>query len=245
MDMLDEPAIPTLEAECHVAAQTPDGNVTVEAFHAEYERRLAERHDRLMRDAKASYRAMQDWGTIKTVEQWQATIREAAEQLDSGDFLLARLGADRYLDPTLMAVLLVLRRRLIDEHGASTAAELMMVDVAVLGYYHTLRVNGWIGNMSQWLEAEFFRKDGLAVEVHGKSKSAWDVKIRGLRVEDIVEQLAEKLMPLLDRSNRIMLRNLKALEARRQGPTPTVNVGMAGQVNVGGAPVNTSAAHAD
>ena len=37
-----------------------------------------------------------------------------------------------------------------------------------------------------------------------------DVRVRGLTVEDIVERLTEQLMPLLDRSNRMMLRNLKA-----------------------------------
>jgi hypothetical protein len=239
----DEPEIDTLQAECHEAVVQPDGNVNLEAFNAEYERRLAERHDRLMQDASASYRALQDWGTIKTVEQWQEKVDQADDDYESGAFLIERLGAERYLDPTLMAVLLMLRRRLVDEHQATTAAELMMVDVVVLSYYHTLRINGWIGDMSQWLESEFFHKEGLAVNVQGKRKSTWDVKIRGLKVEEIVERLAEKLMPLLDRSNRMMLRNLKALEARRQTPTPSVSIGQAGQVNVAQAQVNTTGKH--
>ncbi len=59
-----------------------------------------------------------------------------------------------------MAVLLTLRRRLIDEHGAETSAELMLIDSAVLSHYDTLRINGWIGNFAQWLEAESFRTGG-------------------------------------------------------------------------------------
>jgi hypothetical protein len=245
MSIRDEPAIGTLEAECHEAVVQPDGNVDLAAFRAEYERRLAERHDRLKRDATASYRAMQDWGTIKTVEQWQEKVSQAGADYDSGDFLIERLGAERYLDPTLMAVLLVLRRRLIDEHRASTAAELMMVDVVVLSYYHTLRINGWIGDLSQWLESEFFRKEGLAVTVQGQHKSSWDVKIRGLKVEEIVERLSERLLPLLDRSNRIMIRNLKALEARRQPLTPNVSIAQAGQVNVAAVQTNQLGGQAD
>ena len=62
-----------------------------------------------------------------------------------------------------MAVLLVLRRRLIDEHGATTAAELMLIDVAVLSYYHTLRINGWIGNFAPLIESEFFGTSGRAL----------------------------------------------------------------------------------
>ena len=69
------------------------------------------------------------------------------------------------------------------------------------------------------------------------------VKVRGLRVEEIVERLAEKLMPLLDRSNRMMLRNLKALREHRRPPTPSVSIGQAGQVNVGAQQVNATGDH--
>lgn len=236
---MDDPNIPTLEAECLDAARSADGNIDFAVFQAEYERRLAERHERLMGDARAVFRAVRDWGAIKTDADWQAAVAKAREDLETGGFLIERLGAERYRDPALMALLLVLRRRLIDEHGVTSAAELMMVDAAVLSYYHTLRVNGWIGNLAQRLEAEFFRKEGLSVNVQGQTKSSWDVKIRGLHVEEIVERLGQQLMPLLDRSNRMMLRNLKALRERGRGSAPSVSIGSAGQVNVAAQQVNT------
>ena len=40
-------------------------------------------------------------------------------------------------------------------------------------------------------------------------------------------------MPLLDRSNKMMLRNLKAFENRRHLPAPSVSIAQVGQVNVG------------
>ncbi len=178
---------------------------------------MAERHERLLHDARAVFRAVEGWGLVKTDEDWRQAVEQAKADLDSGGFLIERLGAERYLDPTLMAMLLVLRRRLIDEHGVTTAAELMMVDVAVLSYYHTLRINGWIGNFASLLESELFRKESLSVNMEGQRKSSWDVKIRGLRVEEIVERLGQQLVPLLDRSNRMMLRNLKALRERDRG----------------------------
>jgi hypothetical protein len=193
---------------------------------------VAERHKRLERDASASWRSMEGWEHVTTEEEWQATVVQSDDDYDSGQFLLDRLGAARYLDPPLMAVLLTLRRRLVEEHGAETAAELMMVDMAVLSYYHTLRVGGWIGDLSQWLESEFFRKDGLMIRQQEFGKGRRDLKVRGLRVEEIVERLAERLMPLLDRSNRMMLRNLKALQDHRRPVMPSVNIGQAGQVNV-------------
>src|SRR5262249_27039865 len=93
---------------------------------------VAERHRRLERDAHASWRAMEGWGNVTTEEEWQAAVIQADEDYTSGQFLLDRLGARRYLDPPLAAVLLSLRRQLVEEHGAETAAELMMVDMAVL-----------------------------------------------------------------------------------------------------------------
>ena len=168
-------------------------------------------------------------------------VRKAADDLDDGGFLIDRLGAERHLDPAMMAMLLVLRRRLIDEHGATTAAELMMVDVAVLSYYHTLRINGWVGNLAQWLEGEFFSNGSLTIE----PQNAPDRRPhRGespppLWVEHIVERLSEQLLPLLDRSNRMMLRNLKALQGRQQPTGPAVSIGSAGQVNVATAQANT------
>ena len=53
------------------------------------------------------------------------------KQPGAQDFLIDRLRAERFLDPDMMATLLVLRRRLIDEYGTESAADLTLIDVAV------------------------------------------------------------------------------------------------------------------
>ena len=198
---------------------------------AEYQRGLAERHERLQHDARAVFRALDGWSGIGTLEEWQAAVRQADEDYGNGHFLIDRLGAERYLDPTLMAVLLAMRRRLIDEQGARGAAELMLIDAALLSYYHTIRINGWIGNFASILEAEFFQKESLTAKLQDRYGRGTD-RVRGLRVEEIVERIAEQLIPLLDRSNRMMIRNLRSLREWRQPPAPNVSIGQAGQVNV-------------
>ena len=65
-------------------------------------------------------------------------------------------------------------------------------------------------------------------------------KVRGLEVEELVNQIVERLTPLLDRLNRMMLRNLKSLKAWQQLPTPNVSVGSAGQVNMAAQQVNVA-----
>ena len=214
--------MPTVEEEALAAvAKDADGKINWPLLKEERERLLAERHQQLLTDAQATFRAMDGWSEVQTQEEWAHTVEQADEDFTSGHFLIDRLGGERFLDPPLIAVLLRLRRRLIEEQGATTAAELMMVDSAVLSYYHMMRVNGWIGNMAWWFEADFFRKERP-----------------GAHVEGIVSRISEQLMPLLDRSNRMMLRNLKALKVWRQPPTPTVSVGSTGQVNVGAQQVN-------
>jgi hypothetical protein len=175
---------------------------------------------------------MDGWARVENADAWHAMVAKAADDLNSGGFLVDRLGAERYLDPELMAALLVLRRRLIDEYSAESAADLMLIDVAVMSYYHTLRINGWVGNLATEIESEFFGTDGMSVVVDGKRRSTWDVKIKGLRVVEIIDRLGEQILPLLDRSNRMMIRNLQALDVRRQPPAPSVSIGQAGQVNV-------------
>jgi hypothetical protein len=238
--------MPTAEIEAWEIATTEatgsDGAVDEDrrfaVYKAEYERRIAERRESLTRDTRAVFRAMDGWARVESEEEWHATVERAATDLETGGFFIDRLGAERYLDPELMAALLVLRRKLIDEYGADGAADLMLIDAAVLAYHHTLRINGWIGNLQGEIESEVFGTEGMRVVVDGKRRSTWDVKVKGLRVVELLDRLGEQILPLLDRSNRMMLRNLRASSARRQAPTPSISIGRAGQVNVAAVQTN-------
>ncbi len=236
--------MPRAEEDAWVAAEEAprdaEGHVDLDVYMAEYNPRLAERHQRLLTEARASFRAMDGWAMVKSQEQWQETVQRAAEDLAQGGFLLERLGAERHLDPQLMAVLLVLRRRLIDEHGVTTAADLMLIDVAVLSYYHTIRINGWIGNFAALIEHEFFSKESPSAKLQDRYGRG-NGRIQGLQADDYIQRIGEQLLPLLDRCNRMMLRNLKALKTLREPAAPTVSIGAAGQVNVAQTQVNSHA----
>jgi hypothetical protein len=225
-------------SEATGADGTVDETRRFAVYKAEYERRIAERREKLTRDMQAVFRSMDGWARLESLEAWHEMVAKAADDIESGQFLIDRLGAERYLDPELAAALLVLRRSLIDEYGAESAADIMLIDVSVISYFHTLRINGWIGNLAAEMESELFGTQGLGVEVDGKRRSTWDVKIKGLRVVTIIGRLGEQILPLLDRSNRTMIRNLKALDARRQPSIPNVSIGQAGQVNVAAVQTN-------
>jgi hypothetical protein len=231
--------VPSAETEALAQATGDDGTVDTVAYQAEYRRVLSKRQGRLVREAQALLQAMDGWSAIETAEDWDRTVVQADEDLQSGAFLIERLGGQRYVDPALMATLYVLRRQLIEEHGATTAAELMMIDSTLLAYFHMLKINGWIGNLAAAAESEMFGRASLTTKLekqHGRGAT-----VRGLRVEELVQRLSEHLMPLMERSNRMMLRNLKALKEHRRPPTPNLNINQAQQVNVGTQQVNVAA----
>ena len=177
--------------------------------------------------ARATHRAMEGWPRVASEQDWLRILEESREAYESGGFLLERLGAERNLDPKLVATILTLRQRLIDEWAITTAAETMLVDLALLSYYNALRVQGWTGDLAVRIEHEFFG-DAAFTEMAREGHRRTD----RFAVEDRVRRLSEELMPLFDRANRMMLRNLKAIKELRQGQVPAIAIGRADHVTV-------------
>lgn len=82
----------------------------------------------------------------------------------------------------------------------------MLIDTAVIAYYNFLRVQGWIGNSSLVFEGELFGRTPLS-EVHGDTV--------GAKLRDQLERLAEVMLPLQDRSHRMLIRALAHLPRGR------------------------------
>jgi hypothetical protein len=183
--------------------------------------------ERLRWDARATHRAMAGWQLVRTEEDWVRITAAAHEEYASGAFLLERLGAERYLDPTLMATLLALRHKLLTEWRITTASETMLVDLVLLSYAHVFRVQGWIGDLAVRIEHEFFGDHAFTDRVNQGVTTA-----DRLAVVDRVRRLSEQLMPLWDRANRMMIRNLKAIKELRQGQVPAIAIDRAEQVTV-------------
>src|SRR6266849_7351926 len=72
-----------------------------------------QRAQQVRRNARATYRAMAGWQGVRSEEDWLQVCADSQEQYESGRFFLERLGAERHLDPKLMATLGALRQTLI------------------------------------------------------------------------------------------------------------------------------------
>jgi hypothetical protein len=209
----------------------------LEAWYQEWKAEREHRALQLRRDARAVFAAMEGWQRITSPEAWQETCDRAGQDYRSGRFSIEQLGASRHLDPTLMATLWGLRQQLVAE-GGKTAAESMLADVAVTSYYNSVRIQRWIGDLAIAIEREFFGEDGPSARFKAQSG-----RVDGLVVEAQLERLAEELLPLQERANRMLVRNLKALAELRRGPAPSVAIGQAGQVNLGHGAQQVTLAH--
>src|SRR5262249_4654161 len=79
----------------HLAQEGADLKAEFQAARQADQQRL-----KLLRwNARAVMKALQGWGDVRTVEEWQAVCEDASQRYQSGRFLIERLGAERFLDP--------------------------------------------------------------------------------------------------------------------------------------------------
>ncbi|MGO8842722.1 MAG: hypothetical protein ACLQF1_16830, partial [Methyloceanibacter sp.] len=194
-----------------------------------FERRIAERNNaqfqELRDQAQALIAAVKGGRAIGRDEDWDAIFQKAKIGYRSGRFLIQQLGAERFLEPELMATLAQLRQDLLAGVAHPTAADSMMADSAIIAYRNMLRMQGWIGSLCLTVERELFGQAPLD-ELHGHTV--------GKQLTKEIARLEDVLMPLLERCHRMMAKSFAHLETRRGKPPPpaTVMVGQAGQVNV-------------
>jgi hypothetical protein len=201
-----------------------------------YERRIAAENNALFQElrdqAQAIFAAVKENRAIGGPKGWAALFEKAKIGYQSGRFLIEQLGAERYLEPRLLATLAQLRQGLAAIENP-TAADSMMADTAVIAYRNLLRVQGWIGDLCLVVERELFGQEPLN-QYHGPTI--------GQQLEEKLRKLEEHLL-LLERCHRMMTRSLAHLEAHRgKATTTSVTVAQAGQVNVDCAVLNKVAA---
>ncbi len=234
------------ETESRLAESAADGRepepFDEEEWRTGYQRWLEtkkEKGKQIRWHAQAVFKAMELWPIYSdNEEEWVKLCENTWDEYHSGRFFMEQLGAERYIEPKLFATLWMLRNSLIEDMATNSVAEEMLVDLMMLGYANTLRVQGWVGNLASQIEREFFDEYGL--HEHYDEKNGGRHTNKGLWVEGMLGRFREELLPLLDRCDRMMIRNLRAIQELRRGPGPIVAIGRADQVNVANQQVNTA-----
>lgn len=198
----------------------PDAQRHIEKVQREHD----EQFMALRRRAQGLFTALKGRTGIRTPEEMDRFFEKARADFDSGAFLVERLGASRFLDPELTCVLLRLRNDLLAEIGNPTASDMMHVDMAILGYRNCLRLQNLINSVLLEAERQLFCQTSLE-DVVGQSEAG--------EVNRLLEEAEQKLLPLLEKSQRMMNRALDRVSSRaRSGPRANVSIGIAGQVNL-------------
>ena len=171
------------------------------------------RAEELQKCGRQIWRATRGWNVVRTQEDWEAVVTQAKEDLDNGQFLLNRLGGEIYLEPEVIATLLILRKEFINVHGVKTPAEYMLVDLALIAYFNALRAQRMLGDLSIHIEHEFFGMDGP----RAKLKARYGNHVEGYPVEDMLQRARDQIHVLIERANRMLIRNLRALREVQGG----------------------------
>ena len=105
----------------------------------------------------------------------------------------------------------------------------------MLAYPQTVRLNKQVADTLAHIESEFFVADSLRVKI--KKESRLSNEFDGFVVEEAIEKLRERLMPVIERFSQMFLRNLRALRELKANPI-SINIRRADQVNVAQQQVN-------
>ena len=187
----------------------------------------------LKRQAQGTFAAVKGRRGASNEEYWQEVFAKAKLDYDSGNFLIGRMGACRQLDLPLVATLIHLRQQLLEGIENPTARDQILADCAGVAYRNFFRIQGWLGSTCALVERELFGQ--LSLEDVLGSAEAREVNVQ-------VAHLEQTLLPAHDRAQRMLLRALDRLEARKSGKSSsTISIGSAGQVNVASTVQNVSA----
>jgi hypothetical protein len=222
---LDEQGDPYIQIE---AAYRRHANQRATEQYESWRRERQERGQNLLDQARRGWAAVHGWDRIESQEQWERLRDEAVENWESGVTLLELLGGTRYLEPERAALCLTLWNDFLVSYRPTGPAEYLVIAMAVLSFDHFLRINGIIQNLEIRLENEFFSVAPLTATIapHAYSRTSDD-----LTISQVADQLRLQMLPWLDRLNRLVIRNLRALRELKGGPL-SLTVTNVGQLNL-------------
>ena len=163
------------------------------AHEARVNRDFNDQFQKLKNQARTSHEYVAGPAGVRSPEKWEKIIEEAGDKIANGGYLLSQLGAERCLDYETTAAILALRQNLIAEQKATTAAAIMAIDSALIGYGNMMRLQRFIGNVCLTTERELFGQEALST-IHGPQV--------GDRLEEQIRNITDRLIPLQEKCQK-------------------------------------------
>jgi hypothetical protein len=128
-----------------IAKPPPTDREQIESAAEAFQRRIQEENNetfqRLRDQAQATLAAVKGSRAIRRPEDWEGMFRKAKIEYASGRFIVERLGAERLLEPELMATLVQLRQDLLAGIENPTAVDTMSADTTEIKWLGDLDSN--------------------------------------------------------------------------------------------------------
>ncbi len=172
------------------------------AHEARVKREFNDEFQKLKNQARTSYEYVAGRAGVRAPENWEKIVEEAGDKIADGRYLLSQLGAERCLDYETTAAILVLRQNLIAGQKATTAAAIMAIDSALIGYANMMRLQRLLGNVCLVAERELFGQEPLN-EIHGAQA--------GDQLAEQIRDITDRLIPLQEKCQKMMLRSLASI----------------------------------
>jgi hypothetical protein len=218
----DEIASAETSGECNAGpALSATEHAEAVARYREHQAHLDRTYKRLLQDAQTCYRAMSLSPQLDAPEAWEKTVAKALDDYRSGRALMDQLGADKLLDAPTAGLLLAIRRGLIEETGAETASEMLLIDLAVIAHANAMRFQTMIANAALIIESEMFGQQSMRAKWRSTHGSRYET-IAGLAVEDHIRALKDKLMPLVEKFHRLAREHIETIDRFRRKPAVSV-----------------------
>lgn len=188
------------------------------------------------RKGSLQFKRSMEWSGIFDQAGLEKKIKEADEEYRNGNFFLERIGRYRDVDTELTMTVLSQRNEWIMQYDIKTVPEFILLDMAMVSYFHFTRLNQAINNIMASIEWDIFALDAPAFD-----RTRFGIRFGEKRDRAISEELARRLQevlePILERYNRMYIRNVKALRDLRRGNIQ-LNIGNVGQMNIGDKQIN-------
>jgi hypothetical protein len=186
------------------AVIAPVIDLSAEKHERRIKKELDDQFQKLKDEAHALFGMVEGRPGVTSRAEWEKLLDGAGDDIGTGRFIVRCLGAERYLDAETVAVLVTLRQNLIAELGRTSTADMMMIDSAIIAYYNLIRAQRWIGDTALVVERELFGQAPLN-EFQGATV--------GDRLTEQITRLAEGLIPLQERCQRMLNRSLAPLRS--------------------------------
>ena len=131
-------------------------------------------------------------------EQYPEYLDMAGDDDREGRFFLERISLFYLVSPQLSLTVYELRQAWIRQYGIKTVPEYMLLDQAMLAYFHVIRTNKEIANLFSLLDDSLYCPDEPLVRIVAEGqKRGW--KVDRFNAEDHLRKLQDVLLSVMER----------------------------------------------